>query len=302
MASNSPTYMTKEPKVDRRQFLNRSATLTVSGMSALWMAHRLVPRRAFGTAGSGGAASEGARVVESANSDKTASSLLLDVIRIDSEPEPALEAYVHAQAQPLLDRGVAASANVYHMRQQNVPASALGDGIYFVAYQLVGDEPVTARSIKPVGDDRWQRMALTSYGKIADYGRPDPAGDAPDSVMVVVSHPTDVGYDALFNDWYTDNHMIDVAKSPHFRSATRYRPVMQAAGVPLAYLCIYEIEHPYSPELHEGVMRWLTETPDDFRQEMPKTPAGEGVLTLDVWGYCERVWSSAAAEGSRRSK
>ena len=70
--------------------------------------------------------------------------------------------------------------------------------------------------------------------------------------------------------------------------------LLEAAGVPLAYLCIYEIARPYSPELHEGVMHWLQETPDDFRQEMPATLAGEGVLTLDIWGYCQRVWSSRA--------
>ena len=55
-----------------------------------------------------------------------------------------------------------------------------------------------------------------------------------------------------------------------------------------------EIERPCLPELHEGLLHWLTETPDDFRQEMPKTRAGEGVLTLDVWGYCQRVWSGVA--------
>ena len=230
-----------------------------------------------------------------ATSEKTANALLLDAIQIEGEAEPALEAYLEAQARPLLDGGAATSGNVYHLREQNVPASALGDGIYFAAYQLAGDDPFVARSAAQPGDHgRWHRMGLASYAKIADYGRPDPAGDAPDTIMLVVSHPTDVGYDALFNEWYTDNHMIDVAKSPHFRSATRYRPVVQAAGIPLAYLCIYEIEHPYSPELHEGLTHWLSETPDDFRQKMPVTPAGEGVLTLDIWGYCQRVWSGVA--------
>ena len=110
----------------------------------------------------------------------------------------------------------------------------------------------------------------------------------------VLSHPTDMGYDWLYNEWYTDNHMIDVAKSPHYRGSTRYRPVAQWAGVPFTYLCIYEIDHPYTPELHEGLIHWLQETPDDFRQEQPKTPAGDEVLTLDIWGYCQRVWSDVA--------
>ena len=63
--------------------------------------------------------------------------------------------------------------------------------------------------------------------------------------------------------------MIDVASSPHFRAATRYAPLQQLAGAPFTYLCVYEIEEPYSPELHKGVMHWLTETPDDFRLPMP---------------------------------
>ena len=283
----------RDGRIDRREFLGRSAAITVGGVSALWMAEALMPRRADAAAGPEVAAREGRRAM--ATNEKTANALLLDTIRIEGEAEPRLEAYLEARARPLLAGGGAVSGNVYHLREQNVPASALGDGIYFAAYQLADDAPLAARSVKQPGDHgRWHRMGLTSYSKIADYGRPDPAGDAPDSIMIVISHPTDVGYDALYNEWYTDNHMINVAKSPHFRSATRYRPVVQAAGILLAYLCIYEIEHPYSPELNEGLMHWLTETPDDFRQAMPVTSAGEGVLTLDIWGYCQRVWSGVA--------
>ena len=84
-----------------------------------------------------------------------------------------------------------------------------------------------------------------------------------------------------------------MASSPHFRAATRYAPLQQLAGAPLTYLCVYEIEEPYSPDLHKGVMHWLTETPDDFRLPMPDTPAAQGVLTLDLWGYFARVWSAA---------
>ena len=236
------------------------------------------------------AASEGSSAV--GISKKTANALLLDMIRIKGDSESVLQAYLEVQTQPLFDKGVASSGNIYHMRQQNVPESTLGDGIFFAAYQLTGENPLVARSFEqPSEQGRWQRLGLASYSKIADYGRPDPAGDSPESIMIVISRPTDVGYDTLYNEWYTENHMIDVAKSPHFRSATRYRPEVQASGVPLAYLCIYEIESAYSPELHKGLTHWLSETPDDFRQEMPKTPAGEGVLTLDIWGYCQRVWS-----------
>ena len=208
-------------RIDRREFLSRSASITIGGVSALWMAHALMPRRAGAAAVPEAEAREGRLAM--AISEKTANALLLETIQIEGEVEPALKAYLEAQARPRLDGGAAASGNIYHLRQQNVPASTLGDGIYFAAYQLVGDDPLAARSAEPSGDHgRWHRMGLTSYSKIADYGRPDPAGDAPDSIMIVISHPTDVGYDALFNEWYTDNHMIDVAKSPHFRSATRY--------------------------------------------------------------------------------
>ena len=273
-------------RIRRREFLTRSAAITASGVSALWMA----PQAAVPELG----ASEGRSAM--GMSKKTAHALLLDMIRIKGDSEAVLQAYLEAQTKPLFDKGIASSGNIYHLRQQNVPESTLGDGIFFAAYQLIGEDPLVARSLEEPGEEgRWQRIGLASYSKIADYGRPDPAGDSPESIMIVISRPTDVGYDTLYNEWYTENHMIDVAKSPHFRSATRYRPEVQTSGVPLAYLCIYEIERAYSPELHEGLTHWLSETPDDFRQEMPTTPAGEGVLTLDIWGYCERVWSGRSS-------
>jgi hypothetical protein len=273
-------------RIRRREFLTRSVAITASGVSARWMAERVAMPEL--------SASEGRSAV--GMSKKTANVLLLDMIRIKGDSESGLHAYLEAQTQELFDKGVASSGNIYHMRQQNVPESTLGDGIFFAAYQLIDKDPLVARLLHHPGEqDRWQRLGLASYSKIADYGRPDPGGDSPESIMIVISRPTDVGYDTLYNEWYTENHMIDVAKSPHFRSATRYRPEVQASGVPLAYLCIYEIESAYSPELHEGLTHWLSETPDDFRQEMPKTPAGEGVLTLDIWGYCERVWSGRSS-------
>lgn len=269
-----PQRMSPDRQIDRRTFLSRSSALAIAGSAALSMA-------------------PGRRHAAAASSPQTARGLLLDMFRIEGEAEPTITAYVETQAGPLIGRA-ATSGNIYHLRQQQVPASPLGDGIYFAAYQLAGGAALDLESVpSPERHESWHRMALVSYAKMADYGRPAPADDAPDSIMIVLSHPTDVGHDALYNEWYTENHMIEVATSPHFRSATRYRPVAQA-GIPLAYLCIYEIEQPYSPQLHEGVMHWLTETPDDFRQAMPTTPAGDGVLTLDIWGYCQRVWSDAA--------
>lgn len=258
-------------RIDRRAFLVGSSALTVA--SAASRANAAASR--------------------SGRNDRTAAGLLLDMIQLRGEPDGALDTYVGAQAKPLL-AAAATSGSVFHLREQQEPASTLGDQIYFAAYQLA-DGTIPTKVVPPTGpNDRWRRVSQVRYAKMADYGRPDPAADPPEAIMIVVSHPTDVGHDALYNEWYTDNHMIDVARSPHFRSATRYRPARQIAGVPLAYLCIYEIEHAYTPDLHTGVMHWLRDTPDDFRQSMPTTPAGEGVLTLDIWGYCQRVWSSVA--------
>ena len=204
----------------------------------------------------------------------------------------AVERYRQQRAQALLaaGTGVVSGASLYELKQQQEPAAPLRGPFYAAVYHVEPGAPALA---PPAPVDGIALVGSAAYSRIAVYGEPAPAGEARPSAMLVLSHPTDLGHDAEYNAWYTDNHMIDVARSPHFRAATRYAPLQQLAGAPLTYLCLYEIEAPYSPELHEGAMHWLQETPDDFRLPMPETPAGQPVLTLDLWGYFARVWSVA---------
>ena len=212
--------------------------------------------------------------------------LLVELFTADSEA--ALARYRDQRAARLLAAGGAAGASLFELRQQQEPSTPLPGPFYAGVYPLESGAPVPAPSA-PI--DGLQIVGSATYGRIGVYGEPAPPGQARESAMLVFSHPTDLGHDAEYNAWYTDNHMIDVARSPHYRASTRYAPRHQLAGAPLSYLCLYEVEAPYSPELHEGLMHWLTETPDDFRQPQPKTPAGEDVLTLDLWGYFARLWT-----------
>ncbi len=212
--------------------------------------------------------------------------LLVELFTADGEA--ALARYREQRAAPLLAAGGAAGASVFELRQQQEPPTPLRAPFYAGVYPLEGGAPVPAA---PAPIDGIEVVGSAAYGRIGVYGEPAPPGQARESAMLVFSHPTDLGYDAEYNAWYTDNHMIDVARSPHFRASTRYAPQHQLAGAPLSYLCLYEVEAPYSSELHEGLMHWLRDTPDDFRQPQPRTPAGEDVLTLDLWGYFERLWS-----------
>ena len=102
-------------RILRREFLVRSAAITTSGASALWMTGRAAMPEL--------AASEGRSAM--AISKKTANALLLDMIKLKGDRESVLQEYLEAQAQPLFDNGVASSGNIYHMRQQNVPESTL---------------------------------------------------------------------------------------------------------------------------------------------------------------------------------
>ncbi len=212
--------------------------------------------------------------------------LLVELFTADSEA--ALARYRDQRAAGLLAAGGAAGASLFELRQQQEPSTPLPGPFYAGVYPLESGAPVPA---PPAPIDGLQIVGSATYGRIGVYGEPAPPGQARESAMLVFSHPTDLGHDAEYNAWYTDNHMIDVARSPHYRASTRYAPRHQLAGAPLSYLCLYEVEAPYSPELHEGLMHWLTETPDDFRQPQPKTPAGEDVLTLDLWGYFARLWT-----------
>ena len=221
-----------------------------------------------------------------AETSSAGSELLLELF--SASGEGGAERYRERRARSLLSGGQAACASLFALREQHVPEAPLAAAFHAGLFALNpgADPPEAPRPIDGVS-----LLGSATYGPMAVCGEPSRAGEARPSAMLVLSHPTDLGHDTEFNAWYTDNHMIDVARSPHFGSSARYAPRRQLAGTPLPYLCVYEIEKPYSAELHRGLMHWQMETPDDFRQPMPRTSAGQEVLTIDLWAYFERLWS-----------
>ena len=128
------------------------------------------------------------------------------------------------------------------------------------------------------------------YEKISDTGTAIPSGDdGPKAIMTVWTHPHDPSKIDEFNHWYDSNHVIDVIKAPHFRSATRYKQAMQIRGeMPAPYLCVYELDSADIDDVHTGLMKWLS-TPDDFRLPMPQLDEENGLVQIDFWGYYTTV-------------
>jgi hypothetical protein len=254
---------------------------------------------------------------------KTASSLLFDFFAVGSDSAACLDTYRAERVQPLLDNGAATGANIFELREQQVPAARLAqnlglgltapyqeslwlqldrgaagsavpdrslpEAVYGAAYQLVNNE-LSGLDLLPK-NDRLSIISSSIYSKISDYGRPNPTGeDAFQSAMIIFTHPTDLGYVESFNDWYTNNHMIDVAKSPPYRSASRYLLQRSITGTPLPYLGIYEIEAPYSEQVHVDMMQQVGVDPWPLRELMPITAGGQGILMIDLWGYFQRIW------------
>lgn len=200
------------------------------------------------------------------------------------------------------------AAGLMQLGSEAGPALPTPQAVFAAAYQLADDDPTSALEAARASDDGGaddagtgrRTISLGAFTKMEDWGRPSPAND-PDSdtdgdsafqsAMIVVTHPTDIGYVDQFNAWYSENHMIDVAKSPPYRSASRYRLARLIEGIPLPYVCIYEIEAPYSPQLHQDMMNQVGVLPWEQREPQPTTPAGQDVLTIDFWGYYERAWS-----------
>ncbi len=64
-------------------------------------------------------------------------------------------------------------------------------------------------------------------------------------VMIVLSNPT-TGAEDAYNDWYTSEHVVDVAAVAGFRSGQRFR--LAATGIGNAqpplhrYLALYEVD------------------------------------------------------------
>lgn len=139
-----------------------------------------------------------------------------------------------------------------------------------------------------VGIDGW-----AYFEKVAEVGKATPAGsEAPKALMTVFTHAEDPREIGTFNDWYTNNHIVDVIKAPHFRSCTRYKMSKLNRGtMPAPYLAVYELDSDDIEAVHAGLMKWL-QTPDDFRLPMPQTQDGKGLVTIDYWGYY-RTFSTA---------
>ena len=276
--------------------------ILAAGAAATAMA--VMPRVLAQQAGPGGAShspSEDDPIRAMAGS-RTAPTLFVEVLRMPGAPSAAAERYGASRGAELLRHGFQ-SGSLFHLRRQQVPAERIGDDVYMAAFQFASEDAVAAGAKTGMSERRAPAAAAiitqAIYAKLADYGRPNPHGAAgPRSAMIVFSHPTDPAYDALFNEWYTQNHMIDVGKSPHFRSATRYGLRLQGAGAPLPYLCVYEIDHEYTDELFDWMMNWLR-APDDFRQPNPAIPGNRQALTLVFWGYYKRVWGAQRGSKAR---
>ncbi len=256
---------------------------------------------------------------------RTAPSLVFELFAVEGDVEHELATYTAERAQSLLDAGVATGANVFRLREQEVPGSPLArgvegrlppgyperlmlfreepgpakrlpDAVFAAAYQLASDDHAAAeeaaRGHAAAGGPGRRTISLGVFTKIIDWGRPNPVGDsALQSSMIVVTHPTDIGYVDEFNDWYSSNHMIDAAKSPPYRAVTRYKLARLTEGIPLPYLAIYEIEAAYSERLLPDMLHQVGVRPWVQRERSPANTAGQPVLTIDFWGFYERSWA-----------
>ena len=59
--------------------------------------------------------------------DKTVASLLFDFFAVDGDA--SLDGYLEDRARPLLDGGAAMAANIFELREQEVPATPVARGI-----------------------------------------------------------------------------------------------------------------------------------------------------------------------------
>lgn len=265
--------------------------------------------------------------VEAVHDDpRTAPSLVFELFAVERDVDRELEAYTADRAQALLDAGVATGANVFRLREQEVPGSPLAQGVegrlpegyperlmlfredpgpardlpaavFAAAYQLASDDHQLAEEVvrgnSSDGGPGRRTISLGVFGKIIDWGRPNPVGDtALQSSMIVVTHPTDIGYVDEYDRWYSTNHMIDAAKLPPYRGVTRYKLARLTEGIPFPYLAIYEIEAPYSQRLLPDMLQQVRDQPWVQRERSPANTAGQPVLTIDFWGFYERSWSA----------
>jgi hypothetical protein len=215
------------------------------------------------------------------------SPLLFDLIRTrQGDTEKTVERYLRGRSDVLHEAGVAKASHLYQLRHQNVPATPLGETVLCGVHVI--DDPSLSLPFPEIPS--LDLIGSATYISMARCGtRLEPTASGPPTTMIVLTHPTDLGYDESFNTWYSDEHMPDVALTPGFRAATRYRPVTQPGGTPLGYLCIYEVDVPFTASIDANLDRWQSHTEVPDRVPMPKTLAGDPVLSLDLWGYFSRL-------------
>ena len=214
-------------------------------------------------------------------------SVLLDLVRLrQGDPAAVLEELEQTRTLALSEAGLVRASQRFVLRHQEVPAASLGETCVVLLHSLVpAANPPPWEPLPEI-----ELLGSTRYDPIATFGdRETPEQARHASLMLVLTHPTDLAYDDAFNAWYTDEHAPDVAQTPGFLGGTRYRPLAHLGGAPLGYLCLYEVSPVWSPDLHAGLERWQMETEVVDRVPMPQTSAGEPVLTIDLWAYFERV-------------
>ena len=62
------------------------------------------------------------------------------------------------------------------------------------------------------------------------------------AVLIVLTNPDSPEKEAVYNDWYTNEHVPDVLAVPGYKAATRYEAFPSWISIPQRYLTIYDLE------------------------------------------------------------
>jgi hypothetical protein len=62
------------------------------------------------------------------------------------------------------------------------------------------------------------------------------------AVLIVLTNPGSPDKEALYNDWYTNEHVPDVLAVPGYVAATRYEAFPSWIPIPQRYLTVYDLE------------------------------------------------------------
>lgn len=118
-------------------------------------------------------------------------------------------------------------------------------------------------------------------------------------ILIVMSNPVSSDREAEYNEWYTTQHIRDVAGIPGYGAATRYvaSPVQMSGNPPLhKYLAIYEID---AEDPTEAVKN-LGEAVAGGKVPMSDAIDTQGVVTYIYTPMTERVTPRATSTASRR--